>query len=606
MHPSCDHAKPWARITRRFAMLCRVKLSGNHALLCPADLLGGQHLPTRAVPPTRSLARHLLVSLAVPALQAETQMSKPSTAAATGAAASAFLPTSVAWLENATLEVSTTQRRKGDVRYVLTVHHRPSHTKWSLSRSYDEYRQFQQRLLAALRSGHFCHAECPWLFTFVTSYFPKARLFRSSSARVIQFRREALQQYVGTIQSVLLNRANHGCAVLLDGAAAEFAELLCGSPTGLDALPLKQWAFAQRRSGSRGVGSRDSLDSRASTSDEESSGKSGSFDDAFCGVCDGSIERYRTTLRCGYHADQLTTISSISASGTSNSRPSIGSQQQPPATIRYLEQLSFSMISDHDSLKTKDVRYVLFVTHNRNALPWTVNRSFKDYRTLQTRLLAALQQGHFCNAECPWMYSFVKSQFPKDCRVLSSSKYVVRKRVEALSTCLSTLHSHVLNRLNHCCSVMTRAVAMELIEFLNADLNEGSDASWSHFAKRFESSSSSPVLDELSELSLHKVDISIRLAATLSSTTATSSPRCVSSLSNSNDCCCVCSLCSPSNNERLSEGDDGGWASPLEVVTSSSPLVTLSCGHRFHDECIVPRLNEALQCPTCGRAQAFY
>ncbi|KUF76015.1 hypothetical protein AM587_10015652 [Phytophthora nicotianae] len=32
-------------------------------------------------------------------------------------------------------------------------------------------------------------------------------------------------------------------------------------------------------------------------------------------------------------------------------------------------------------------------------------------------------------------------------------------------------------------------------------------------------------------------------------------------------------------------------------------LTTLSCGHQFHDECIVPKLNESLECPTCGRIQ---
>jgi predicted Zn-ribbon and HTH transcriptional regulator len=30
-----------------------------------------------------------------------------------------------------------------------------------------------------------------------------------------------------------------------------------------------------------------------------------------------------------------------------------------------------------------------------------------------------------------------------------------------------------------------------------------------------------------------------------------------------------------------------------------SYTTTLSCGHTFHDECIVPKLNEELRCPTC-------
>ncbi|KAF1325688.1 hypothetical protein FI667_g7841, partial [Globisporangium splendens] len=212
------------------------------------------------------------------------------------------LPLSVAWLENATLEISATQRHKRDVRYVLTVHHKPSHSKWTLSRSYDEYRQFQQRFLETLESGHFCHAECPWLYTFVLSYFPKSCLFRSSSARVIQFRRETLQKYMTTLQSVLLNRDNHCCSVLMTSVVSEFTDFVCG-PGGLESLPLKQWAFAQARA----RGSRDSIDSLASTSDEEnptailgSSNSSGSFVDVFCSICDHEVDGYKTRLRCGH------------------------------------------------------------------------------------------------------------------------------------------------------------------------------------------------------------------------------------------------------------------------------------------------------------------
>lgn len=301
-----------------------------------------------------------------------------------------------------------------------------------------------------------------------------------------------------------------------------------------------------------------------------------------------------------YRADRLS-YSSSSGSG----KPSSSHYQQPPATVRYLEQLSFSMISGRPTPKAKDVRYVLLVTQKRNELPWTVSRSFRDYRALQKRLLTVLQQGHFCNAECPWMYSFVKSQFPKECHVLSGSKYVVRKRVESLSRCLSTLHAHLLNRANHCCSVVTSAVAMELIEFINADLDTGSEASWSYFVqdvKDFSSSSSS----SSAELdSLPKLDISIRLATNLSSTTATSSARSTSSRSQSSDCS-ACSLCSPSNQNQHSEDVwNDGCVSPTPDIRASASMVTLSCGHQFHDECIVPRLNEALQCPTCGHAQAF-
>ncbi|GMF28954.1 unnamed protein product [Phytophthora lilii] len=31
----------------------------------------------------------------------------------------------------------------------------------------------------------------------------------------------------------------------------------------------------------------------------------------------------------------------------------------------------------------------------------------------------------------------------------------------------------------------------------------------------------------------------------------------------------------------------------------TSYATTLSCGHQFHDECIVPKLNDEMRCPTC-------
>jgi hypothetical protein len=32
-------------------------------------------------------------------------------------------------------------------------------------------------------------------------------------------------------------------------------------------------------------------------------------------------------------------------------------------------------------------------------------------------------------------------------------------------------------------------------------------------------------------------------------------------------------------------------------------VTTLGCGHQFHDECIVPKLNETLRCPTCNHLE---
>ncbi|KAF1787971.1 Zinc finger, RING/FYVE/PHD-type [Phytophthora cactorum] len=44
---------------------------------------------------------------------------------------------------------------------------------------------------------------------------------------------------------------------------------------------------------------------------------------------------------------------------------------------------------------------------------------------------------------------------------------------------------------------------------------------------------------------------------------------------------------------------------PFWIKTSAhslrEPFSTLTCGHNFHDECLIGKFNEALECPTCGR-----
>ncbi|GAB9473570.1 hypothetical protein Gpo141_00010720 [Globisporangium polare] len=306
-------------------------------------------------------------------------------------------------------------------------------------------------------------------------------------------------------------------------------------------------------------------------------------------------------------ADRLSFTSSSSTSKTQSH------YSQLPATIQYLDQLSLSMVVDRpDSKKPKDIRYVLLV-HKKDprGLQWRVSRTYEDYRALQKKLLSVMQLGHFCNAECPWLYSFVKSHFPKECRFYSYTKYVVRKRLEALTNCFHTLLAHVLKRENHCCAVVTQAVAMELINFINEDLPEDSEVRWSQFSSTTKSSSSSSSSDENGLASLPPLSISIRSTPDRSELNNNTTRSARSSRSSE------CSLCSPShhralkspvsvdeNPERSHHSEDDEEAL-CEVDLSGSSLMALSCGHQFHDECIVPRLNEKMQCPTCGHAQAF-
>ncbi|KAG7395032.1 hypothetical protein PHYBOEH_004359 [Phytophthora boehmeriae] len=247
-------------------------------------------------------------------------------ASSTAVGSRAYVPLSVAWLEQLSLSFSA-RKVKRNVKYILSAQHLPSGRHWAVTYSFDDCRVFQQHLARALCVGHSCEAPCPWLFSFVSSYFPKPRLFRSAtSGRLVQKRCEALTAYLKTLQSALLSRASHSCHVLLEPVADALLEFVCGGDT--QQFPIKQWAFAGQQNRARG--SIHSLTSTSNDQDDPSSSfrsccsltESSIFDTnssiatdveptsretlKWCELCDESMEvvnghwYYTTRLRCGH------------------------------------------------------------------------------------------------------------------------------------------------------------------------------------------------------------------------------------------------------------------------------------------------------------------
>jgi hypothetical protein len=220
-------------------------------------------------------------------------------------------------------------------------------------------------------------------------------------------------------------------------------------------------------------------------------------------------------------------------------------------------------------------------THWRRAL------TLDEYTAFYQRLLAAMQHGHFCGAECPWIYSFVTSYFPKKSvfRREASARTVASRR-EALERCLVALQTFLLDRKNHACAVVTTSVAKVVAEFtyggeqalpayileLRATFNS---------SDRWLAASNSPtaLVDALSPGSLSDYDLSDYESA---------------------ECCGICAreLCYGPNQ------DEEPLASPSSCAGRKSVYTTaLGCGHQFHDECILPVLNETMCCPTCGHQE---
>lgn len=232
--------------------------------------------------------------------------------------------------------------------------------------------------------------------------------------------------------------------------------------------------------------------------------------------------------------------------------------------------------------------------------------SFDELRSLKKRLLAVMQHGHLCHAECPWIYSFLKNYFPKKAMLTLSTGKRLAKRRDAIELCLSNVLQFVRNRQNHSCAVVTRDLAQELAcALFGYDLKECSVQLLT------------PV--EMSEVT-RMSSLSFSSRSSLSSLS--------SSLSESDDGeLLMCQICSTplhqsyedtnSGSDEHEDGDSDAQSrseSRLSIASSSSRVrsparspahytTTLGCGHCFHDECVLSVLNATQRCPTCDHLE---
>ncbi|KAG6953533.1 hypothetical protein JG688_00012788 [Phytophthora aleatoria] len=326
--------------------------------------------------------------------------------------------------------------------------------------------------------------------------------------------------------------------------------------------------------------------------------------------------------------------------------------QVPPA-IKYLDQVALEMSV---TKKHADVRYVMTVRHLELNAAWRLARSFDEYRKLQQRLLKKLQHGHFCDADCPWLYGFLKSYFPKKIVFTFSSSRVVEQRKQTLERFFAALYGFLTDRKNFCCSVVMTVFADELVEFIYGDAlqqyglenpvksdiqdemrkSESYNANWEapetpqklqllrrESERQFSRQSSltnsirGSVTDDDIVNDLNSGDCGIcgsmlcgvangssSSALTASSLSDNDSNRSINSTGSNGSVFTPPWLGSgQKNGSGTGNSFSGSRRSCSRRRAATYYLTTLSCGHQFHDECIVPKLNESLKCPTCGRIQ---
>ncbi|CAH0485465.1 unnamed protein product [Peronospora farinosa] len=201
---------------------------------------------------------------------------------------------------------------------------------------------------------------------------------------------------------------------------------------------------------------------------------------------------------------------------------------------------------------------------------------------LHQQLLLTLHHGHFCNAACPWLYSFLSTRFPrKHIFQRSSSSRTVQARREKLLLLLTSTLDFLLNKKNYACNIAINDVAKLFAEFLY-----GEDAVAQYIVKyKSEATSSNNHSQHRSVGVLHGDE---ELAGSI-----------LNNKPGQQSGFIICGVCNGPVACRVKGDSHVSLLNASRRRRSSAYAITLQCGHQFHDECIVPVLNETLRCPTC-------
>lgn len=264
-----------------------------------------------------------------------------------------------------------------------------------------------------------------------------------------------------------------------------------------------------------------------------------------------------------------------------------------PLSVAWLEHTTMSMTSVH--LAHSRTEFNLHVVHGVGGafspLSWQVTRTFDDYVAFQQRLLKVMAFGHACSAECKWLYSFAKKHFPKKALFGNASKNTMNMRREKLIRYMDVLRSSLLNHGNHGCAIVVTSLANEFTTFIQgrhrltklpAVILEAEDEELTDDEKE-------PNLDRM-----HRYSI------TSSTSTDDDADAVIDELDIVAELGIVCDLCACA----LDGSSDTCDALPCNADGSYCDTTTLSCGHQFHDNCVLPQLAAlAFCCPSCHEPQ---
>ncbi|ETV95408.1 hypothetical protein H310_11283 [Aphanomyces invadans] len=212
------------------------------------------------------------------------------------------------------------------------------------------------------------------------------------------------------------------------------------------------------------------------------------------------------------------------------------------------------------------VFYTVTISHKVTGATTTILKSDFDFEVLRDQAQNALDHGHVCRAACPWYYVDVSEHVPKRrvLTVLETTKRSIAAHIRMYQDLFDHTVAFILSPESHACPKAEVAIPRLFFDFLGQGMDGASDL-----------------------LVVSPPDGSSSKALSRHGSYRTESQH-QAKLSTS-----YCGVCG------LMLTPDASTA-PLTVQLDTVALTTLTCGHVFHDECILEVLNVNLECPSCN------
>ncbi|CAI5730539.1 unnamed protein product [Peronospora destructor] len=223
--------------------------------------------------------------------------------------------------------------------------------------------------------------------------------------------------------------------------------------------------------------------------------------------------------------------------------------------------------------KLASPRYIMRISNTALDQTWEMARTFKEFSELKDAIVSLLDYGHFCQSNCPWLYMYAAHHFPRRRIFRSRSPSVIAGRLSELQTYFSTLLRLSKQNRNLDCVVASTKLPQLIYDFLF----EGMVFDRSDFMR-------------LSE----RLSIGGRDSSFLDNDPTQETEECIicrnALVGDATVSIVPAALCCNQGLTSIDKKVD-------RHVTAG--LTTLNCGHCFHDECILAKLNESLTCPLC-------